>query len=365
MVAFQRRGILEPGRVGPTWSSNNISTLVSLSKVGGWVYPRYSNTYCFGNRPSKRRCDGTHRVCATSRHGQNNHDENGGLSSSMVNDAIPDVMPVVSQQEDWRAFRAKLVQSSVGMFGEKEEASSAHESEDTRVLEDAWAHVLGLPERGCLLLANPLMFTTSQTYFNKSVILIFSHEADGSAGVIVNKPTQHVMGEFRDASSLAESYDECRLYLGGDVGPEVLNVLHRVDGIDGANEVIPGVYLGGIDGVGESLGAEESDKEKDVRVLTRYAGWGPGQLEEEVRRGVWIVAAASPDVIFSEFAGDDAWHHVLQLMGGEFAGLSDAAKEEYREDIMEVQSEGDCHPGQGVDVDDHGEDGGHTHGSGI
>eukprot|EP00889_Picochlorum_renovo_P000761 jgi/Picre1/27791/NNA_000755.t1 len=285
MVAFQRRGILEPGRVGPTWSSNNISTLVSLSKVGGWVYPRYSNTYCFGNRPSKRRCDGTHRVCATSRHGQNNHDENGGLSSSMVNDAIPDVMPVVSQQEDWRAFRAKLVH---------------------------------------LLL-------------------------------------------FRDASSLAEPYDECRLYLGGDVGPEVLNVLHRVDSIDGANEVIPGVYLGGIDGVGESLGAEEADKEKDVRVLTRYAGWGPGQLEEEVRRGVWIVAAASPDVIFSEFAGDDAWHHVLQLMGGEFAGLSDAAKEEYREDIMEVQSEGDCHPGQGVDVDDRGEDdcGGHTHGSGI
>lgn len=54
MVAFQRRGILEPGRVGPTWSSNNISTLVSLSKVGGWVYPRYSNTYCFGNRPSVR-----------------------------------------------------------------------------------------------------------------------------------------------------------------------------------------------------------------------------------------------------------------------------------------------------------------------
>lgn len=318
----------------------------------------------------KRGFGGLHGVCAISPHGQNNNDntndENEGFVSSSMVTAIPDVMPVVSEQEDWRAFRAKLVQSSVGMFEEKDKASSTHGSEDTRGLEDEWAHVLGRPERGCLLLANPLMFTTSQTYFNKSVILVFSHDADGSAGVIVNKPTQHVMGEFRDASSLGESYDESRLYLGGDVGPEVLNVLHRVDGIDGTNEVVPGVYLGGIDGIGESLGAGEADKDKDVKVLTRYAGWGPGQLEEEVRRGVWIVAAASPDVIFSEFSGDDAWHHVLQLMGGEFAGLSDAAKEEYRADIMEVQSEGECHPGQGVDADDHDDDcGGHTHGSGI
>ena len=178
------------------------------------------------------------------------------------------------------------------------------------------------------------MFTTSQTYFNKAVILLFGHGVEGSAGVIVNKQTQHVMGEFRDASTLPESYDACPLYLGGDVGPEVLHLVHVVEGVEKTTCIVPGVYMGGVEGVGEAL-AEGRASRDDVKLLTRYAGWGPGQLEEEVRRGVWIVAAASREVIMGRggrgggvFQGDAAWHAVLQMMGGEYAGLSEAVQGE-------------------------------------
>ena len=255
------------------------------------------------------------------------------------------------RDDDWRAFRAKLVKSQ-GAFLNPSSSSESDDDADMAASADptSWAHVLAAPEQGCLLLANPLMFTTSQTYFNKAIILLFSHGADGSAGVILNKQTQHVMAEFKDSSTLPDAYDACPLYLGGDVGPEVLHIVHTVEGLDNTTSVVPGVYMGGVDGVGRAL-EEGRAGITDVKLLTRYAGWGPGQLEEEVRRGVWIVAAASRDVIMGRrgavddmraaeiVEGDNAWHSVLQAMGAEFAGLSDAVQEEYREDIMVMGSD--------------------------
>jgi putative transcriptional regulator len=254
------------------------------------------------------------------------------------------------RDDDWRAFRAKLVKSQDVFLNPS--SSESDDGVDVAASADpaSWAHVLAAPEQGCLLLANPLMFTTSQTYFNKAIILLFGHGADGSAGVIINKQTQHVMVEFKDSSTLPDAYDACPLYLGGDVGPEVLHIVHTVEGVDNTTSVVPGVYMGGVDGVGRAL-EEGRAGIADVKLLTRYAGWGPGQLEEEVRRGVWIVAAASRDVIMGRLKtadgmesdevvhGDDAWHSILQAMGGEFAGLSDAVQEEYREDIMVVGSD--------------------------
>lgn len=271
---------------------------------------------------------------------------------------VPDSVPVVSQQDDWREFRAKLVKSSERntVFIGDAEYNEDSASSDAECVQDHWAHMLAHPEKGCLLLANPLMFTTAQTYFNKSVILVFSHGIDGSAGIILNKPTQHVMKQFKDASTLSDAYDDCTLYLGGDVGPQVLNILHNIDGLEDSDEIVPGVYLGGVHGLADALQCGKANT-SDVKLLTRYAGWGPGQLEEEVKAGVWIVAAASRDIIMGRYStnqratrggtiahGDDAWHGVLQLMGGEYAALSDAVSEEYRADIMEppnFRSEGD------------------------
>ncbi len=261
---------------------------------------------------------------------------------------VPDTIPVVGQKDDWREFRAKLVKSSQTntlLMGEEDHSESSTYAEGE---EEQWAHILSNPEKGCLLLANPLMFTTAQTYFNKAVILLFSHGIDGSAGVILNKPTQHIMKEFKDASTLPNAYDDCTLYLGGDVGPEILHILHGVDGINDADHIVPGVYLGGVQGVADAMESGRASA-LDVKLLTRYAGWGPGQLEEEIKAGVWIVSAASRDVILGRYSvrqrlsgvekigdGDDMWHSVLQLMGGEYAALSEAVSEDYRPDIMEL-----------------------------
>lgn len=88
---------------------------------------------------------------------------------------IPDTLPIAGVDSDWRAFRAKLVASTSGR---------APEAVDEEAL---WAHSIPGPEQGCLLVSHPLMFTSAQTYFFQSVILIFSHNETGSAGLILNR----------------------------------------------------------------------------------------------------------------------------------------------------------------------------------
>lgn len=120
-----------------------------------------------------------------------------------------------------------------------------------------------------------------------------------------------------------------------------MHLLHGNSGFRDSIEVIPGVHLGGFEGakVAVSSGAQSPD---DFKVLTRYCGWGPGQLEDEVKRGVWFAAAASRSVVLQQASlgrGGELWHAVMQLMGGEYGELSSAVSESYRSDVMEKKKE--------------------------
>lgn len=318
----------------------------------------------------------------------------------------------MSKDADWRAFRARLVAAS----------SSSGTSISPSTPQSCWAHELKTPEPGCLLLANPLYFTTHQTYFQQAVILIIAHDTQGTIGVIINKPTQHKMGEFKDKTNIGNEFDDCILYLGGDVGdPNTLTVVHGAPNKEDSQELISGVFLSnGMEGVSSALAHGEITSDH-VKIVTRYAGWGPGQLVSEVNRGVWMMAAASKDVIISpipwlspesndvvdfssngsntgtpvgrgtasastistmnhtrdnaedargviRYQGEELWHYVLNLMGGDFAALSAAVRGEYRADIMGLPKGGDGGEGGNglIKRKDTGPGGEHqNHGSGI
>ena len=58
-----------------------------------------------------------------------------------------------------------------------------------------------------------------------------------------------------------------------------------------------------------------------MRVYAGYAGWGPGQLEQELSEHAWIVVQAEPDDVFAEDA-DGLWSAVLRRRGGPYALLA-------------------------------------------
>ncbi|MEW5317256.1 MAG: hypothetical protein WDW38_008569 [Sanguina aurantia] len=237
----------------------------------------------------------------------------------------PLILPAMGADSDWRAFRAKLVASNrtPDVPGEGDSmllpASTSSSS---------WAHSIPLPEKGAVLMAHPLQFTDSQSYFYQAVILLLDHSENGSHGIILNRPTKFKMGDVLQPGML-EEFAKCQLNLGGDVGSgSETTVLHPYD-LTGSQQVMDGLFQGGISACSVAVQSGEADPEK-FRWFTRYAGWGPGQLAQECRRGVWFVAATASSVVLAEPTGGDGtdlWHTILGLMGGDYAQLSSALLE--------------------------------------
>ncbi|CAG9466080.1 unnamed protein product [Pedinophyceae sp. YPF-701] len=246
-------------------------------------------------------------------------------------DSVPDSLPFMGTGADWRQARAALVAS------EKQKDGSARPIAEGGM----WAHAISKAERGCLLIAHPLMFTANQTYFFRAVILMFEHDEEGSAGIIINKPTRFTLGSVGGAEAFLPEMENRPLMLGGDVGRDTLHCVHTCSAIASRDVGVPGLYMGGTMQAKEAVRSGDARPE-DFNFFTRYAGWAGGQLDEEVQAGVWFVAAASKEVCMmgEHETGAAMWHKVLELMGGEYAELSAAVAQDYDKDIMEGDSEG-------------------------
>ena len=112
------------------------------------------------------------------------------------------------------------------------------------------------------------------------------------------------------------------LGLGGPVQPDTLHYLHRhADVVSDAIEVVPGVFWGGDFEHVRALTQDGTTSSLDLRFFLGYSGWSPGQLDDEVAAGGWILADADADAVFpSDAAG--LWRTVLRRMGGEYAILA-------------------------------------------
>lgn len=171
------------------------------------------------------------------------------------------------------------------------------------------------PTPGCLLIAEPPM---EDPNFRRTVVLLCEHTAEGSFGLVLNKPTGHRLQEVA-ASPLP--FDGA-LALGGPVQPETLHYLHPYgDEVDGALPVVKGVWWGGdFDAVADGLASGQFD-EDHFRFFVGYSGWGAAQLDAEADGGSWIVLPATADLVWAA-ADDGTWRRVLRRLGGEYALLS-------------------------------------------
>lgn len=138
--------------------------------------------------------------------------------------------------------RAQLVSRSRGTpqasWDELEDGSCGGESASKDGDED-WAHLISTPEPGCVLLANPMLFGSSQTYFEQAVILVIEHSDQGSMGIILNKPSELRLKQMEDVvlDSQFRVFAKNKVYLGGDVDADGLYLLHE-HRVPGAAQVL-------------------------------------------------------------------------------------------------------------------------------
>lgn len=170
------------------------------------------------------------------------------------------------------------------------------------------------PAPGVLLVAPPMMLDPN---FRRTVVLLCEHNAEGSFGLILNRPLSLELNELLDDVGSEETVS-----LGGPVQQNTLHFLHRHgDLMTDAIPVIDGVHWGGDFEVIKTMIETDYASSQDRRFFLGYAGWSPGQLEEEIALDGWFLAYADNELIF-DVAPDRLWSIVLRRMGGEFALLS-------------------------------------------
>jgi len=156
------------------------------------------------------------------------------------------------------------------------------------------------------------------SFFQRTVVLICEHNAEGAFGLVLNRATGSKVGEMVVAD-LPDVLKDCPLYLGGPVQPTALSFLHSDAFIPDAN-VLPNLSLShSLDALME-LGESFSGARK-VKMFAGYAGWSPGQLEDEIQRDAWLTHPASLELVFETEPGQ-LWQCVLRRMGPKYKLLS-------------------------------------------
>lgn len=131
--------------------------------------------------------------------------------------------------------------------------------------------------------------------FENTPILVVEQNENGAVGFIAHLP---LMKHLNELTAFA-SYPPVPLYIGGPVDQENLFFLHRrPDIIEGGLAIKDGVYYGGDFQQVLAHLKDETLSEKDICLLIGYAGWDPGQLEEEIKEGSWTVSDLPASSVF-------------------------------------------------------------------
>jgi putative transcriptional regulator len=157
--------------------------------------------------------------------------------------------------------------------------------------------------------------------FNRAVVLVVRHNADGALGLILNRRTGAELKATWDKLSDVPCHREAAIFLGGPCeGPLV--ALHTHEFLL-EMEVMPGLYFcAGKDKL-ETLASQNDEESQGVKFFAGYSGWAAGQLENEIARGSWSVMPANVEHVFgpedelwvraSRFVADAAWRDRLGI----------------------------------------------------
>jgi putative transcriptional regulator len=167
--------------------------------------------------------------------------------------------------------------------------------------------------KGQLLIAGPSLLDPN---FRRAVVLVGEHTDEGALGVVLNRASEATVEDaVPELAALID--DEALVHVGGPVQPSAIVVV-----ADFADPEQAGALI--LDSVGFLPAEVDPDAIGElhrVRVFAGYAGWGPGQLDEELDEGSWIVAPALAEDVFT---GDpeELWSDVLRRKGGPFQVLA-------------------------------------------
>ena len=163
--------------------------------------------------------------------------------------------------------------------------------------------------------------------FAETVILLIRCDAEGVVGLILNRRTNVPLSQVLEQSEAAKDRSD-PVYLGGPVEtPAVFALLRSTAKLEGAEQVVGGVYLISTKTVFEKAISERPDPDI-FHVYLGYAGWSNDQLRKEVELGSWFVFQGDAGTVFDSDPRS-LWRQMIQKTELTLAGSDPHALERF------------------------------------
>lgn len=167
-----------------------------------------------------------------------------------------------------------------------------------------------------LLIANPERH--HQGYFRKSVVLVKRHGQSGSVGVILNRPSEHALETLFPENHVFKGSGK-QLFRGGPLSPKTLLYLYR-DALPRSDALAVGEdYFLTFKAASIEALLNEKKTLSQVRVFNGHAGWGRGQLQQEISRGDWFVIPLQVDYLLGDHP-EALWETLIRRFRGGWVG---------------------------------------------
>lgn len=163
------------------------------------------------------------------------------------------------------------------------------------------------PQTGRLLLSDPHL---NEDFFERAAVLLVAHDPTESFGLVLNHQSALLLSDIFEHIEL-----DLPIFNGGPVAQEQLFYLHRFANVTGATKVTEHLYFGG-DWKEVLLQAHLLAKpQTHLRLFAGYAGWGAGQLNEELAEHSWICTSDFTDKMLLTEHPSSLWKSCMLQQG--------------------------------------------------
>ena len=177
--------------------------------------------------------------------------------------------------------------------------------------------------KGQFLIAMPGLMDPN---FNQTVTCICEHTEEGAIGIVLNRVHTSIFGEdiFKELKlEIAPGAKSIPIHMGGPVNINEIFVLHGPPfSWEGCFQVNSSVAMSNTIDILTALSKGEGPQ--SFIISLGCAGWGPGQLEDEIKQNVWLTSTVFQEVIF-DTPVDLRWQTAVEKLGIDPTLLSDTA----------------------------------------
>lgn len=175
------------------------------------------------------------------------------------------------------------------------------------------------PTKGHLLVSEPSIL--GDISFNRSVILLAEHTAEGSVGFIVNKPLEYSLCD------IVKGIGTCDfpIYNGGPVEQDNLYFIHNVPHlIEDSQEISSGIFWGGNFERAMDMVLNKKIDTTQIKFFLGYSGWASHQLDQELKQHSWVLLQNSNPTTLITASSIELWRDLIMQIGGDYLLWSNA-----------------------------------------